>query len=220
MTAWRTVLFFGVLTLTIRLMGKRQVGQMEPAEFAVAMLIADLAAIPVENPGTPLAQGLIPIALVYAGERLLSGLSYRSIRWRRILCGKPVILVENGRPVLPNLRRTRVNLDELSGQIRQQGVLELSQVQFAILETNGAVTVFPFPADRSATAREAGIPTQPQELPYTVLSGGRLVEENLRAVGKSRQWLQQVLARHQCRQAQVVLLTVTKSGKVTLLLDS
>ena len=219
MTAWRTVFFFLALTAALRLMGKRQVGQMEPAEFAVAMLIADLAAIPVENPGLPLAAGLIPIGMVFLCERVLSVLSFRSIRWRRILCGKPVILVENGRPVLRNLRRTRVNLDELAGQIRRQGILELEQVQYAILETSGALTVFPFPRFRSPTAAEAGIRAQPQELPWTILCSGKLLEENLLAVGKSRLWLQDFLHAHGCTRREVVLLTVTKGGRTALWLQ-
>lgn len=217
MMAARTILFFFVLILLIRLMGKRQVGQMEPSEFVVAMLIANLATIPIENPGFSIRSGLYPMALIFAAERIISILSFRSIRLRRLLCGKPVILVENGKPISRNLRRTRVNLDELAGQIRQQGILELSQVQYAILETNGALAVIPFPQFCPASARDAGVEASAQELPYTVISEGRLLEENLILAGKSRHWLEGYLSGKGCTQNQVLLLTVTPSGKTALL---
>ncbi len=216
--AVRTILFFLILIAIIRLMGKRQVGQMAPSEFVVAMLIANLAVIPIENSDFSIWSGLLPMVLVLAAERILSILSYRSIRLRRLLCGKPVVLVENGKPILRNLRRTRVNLDELSGQIRQQGILELSQVQYAILETNGCLAVIPFPHFSPASARDAGIEASAQELPYTVISEGHLLEENLILAGKSKLWLEDYLRAKGCTQNQVLLLTVTQSGKTALLL--
>ena len=216
----RSLLVFLLLVGIIRLLGKRQVGQMEPAEFVVALLIANLAAIPVENPERSVWDGLGPMLLIFAAERLLSLFSFRSIRLRRLLCGKPVILIENGRPIPENLRRTRVNLDELSGQIRQMGVLSPDRVQFAILETNGTLSVFPFPQHQPASARDAGIAVHPLELPYTVISDGHLLEENLAAAGKSRLWLRDYLSGQRCSQREVLLLTVTRNGKPCLLRKS
>lgn len=216
--AVRSILFFFILIFLIRLMGKRQVGQMGPSEFVVAMLIANLAVIPIENSTYPIWSGLLPMVLVFAAERGLSIVSFHSIRLRQLLCGKPVILVENGKPITQNLRRTRVNLDELSGQIRQQGILEMSQVQYAILETNGSLTVIPFPQFSPASAKDAGVEASAQELPYTIISDGRLLEENLMLVEKSRLWLEGYLSGKGCTQKQVLLLTVTRSGKTELLL--
>ena len=138
MVVFRTFLFYFALIAVIRGLGKRQVGQMEPSEFVVTMLIANLASVPLEDWSIPVWGGLVPMAIVFLCERLISLLCLRSIRARRLLCGKPVILIENGRLVEENLRRTRVNLDELSGHLREQGVLAIETVQFAILETNGS----------------------------------------------------------------------------------
>ena len=212
----RTALFFAILMTAIRLMGKRQISQMEPTEFAVAMLISNLASIPIENRDQPLLWGVIPIVLVLAAQRLLSYLSLHSIGLRRILCGKPVILMENGQPLTENLRRTRVTVDELTSLVRQQGILDLSQVQYAILETNGALAVFPYPWFRPAEARDAGIAVAPQELPFTVISQGRLLEENLIRSGKSPGWLTDYLSGRGYTVSQVLLLTVTASGKTRL----
>ena len=186
MVVYRTLLFYFALIAVVRLMGKRQVGQMEPSEFVVTMLIANLAAVPLENPDTPVLGGLVPMGIVFLCERGLSLICLKSIRLRRFFCGKPVILMENGRLLEENLRRTRVNLDELSGHLREQGVLAMETVQFAILETNGSITVFPFP---EFTPANEGAGAKKQELPYTVISDGHILGANLTLLGKNEAWL-------------------------------
>ena len=156
----RTVVLYMVLIVVIRLMGKRQIGQLEPSEFVVAMLVADLASIPMQNSGITLFSGIVPILTVLGLELVLSDLSLRSIRIRKLLCGKPVILIENGNILQGNLRKTRITMDELTGHLREKDVLDLSAVQYAILETNGNLSVFPYPKERPATAKEAGIQVQ------------------------------------------------------------
>ena len=202
MVIFRTVLFYLALILVIRLLGKRQVGQMEPSEFVVTMLIANLASVPLEDWSIPVWGGLVPMGIVFVCERLISLLCLKSIRLRRILCGKPVILIENGHLLQENLRRTRVNLDELSGHLREQGVLAMETVQFAILETNGSITVFPYPS-----------PPQKQELPYTVISDGKILSANLRLLGREEAWLRKKLHGKGLRPEQVLLMTVTESGQ-------
>ena len=126
----RTILLYLVLLCCVRLMGKRQIGQMEASEFVVAMLVADLAAIPMQDVSIPLYSGLVPMLTVLSAELILSYLCLRSIRLRKLLCGKPVILIENGRILQQNLRRTRVTLDELSGHLREKDSLDMQTVQF------------------------------------------------------------------------------------------
>ena len=107
----RTVVLYLLLIVTVRLMGKRQIGEMEPAEFVVTMLLANLAAIPMQDSAIPLLSGLVPILVILGLELILAAVSLRSIRMRRLLCGKPVILMQNGKILERNLQRTRVNLD-------------------------------------------------------------------------------------------------------------
>ena len=153
----RTIILYAALILAMRLLGKRQIGQMEPSEFVVAMLVADLAPIPSQNNAIPLVNGLVPILTVMGLELILSHLSLKSIRLRKLLCGKPVILIDNGKIIQENLRRTQVTLDELSGHLREKDVLDIQTVQYAILETNGNLSVFPYPSEQPATARDAGV---------------------------------------------------------------
>ena len=207
---YRTILFYAALVAVVRLMGKRQVGQMEPSEFVVTMLIANLAAVPLEDWDIPVWGGLVPMGIVFVCERLISTLCLKSIRARRLLCGKPVILIENGRLLQENLRRTRVNLDELSGHLREQGVLAMETVQFAILETNGSITVFPFP---EYTPAPEGPGAKAQELPYTVISDGRILQDNLHLLGREEGWLRKKLRGKGLKPEQILLMTLTKSGE-------
>lgn len=212
----RTVILYAVLILVIRLMGKRQLGQMEPMEFVVTMLIANLAAVPMQEPGIPLLSGLIPILIVLAMELLLSVLTFRSIPMRRFLCGKPVILMENGKILQENLQKTRVNPDELTEYLRIQGILDLSTVKYAILETGGAISTVLYPKYAPACAKDAGIRVTEQQLPITVISGGRLLEANLRLLGKDRQWVCRQLDAHGCAVRDVFLLTAEPGGRIYL----
>ena len=205
MVVYRTLLFYFALILVIRLLGKRQVGQMEPSEFVVTMLIANLASVPLEDWSIPVWGGLVPMGIVFVCERAISLLCLRSIRARRILCGKPVILIENGHLCEENLRKTRVNLDELSGHLREEGVLAIETVQFAILETNGSITVFPYPT-----------PPKKQELPYTVISDGRILRTNLALLGREEAWLRKKLHGKGLKPEQVLLMTLTQSGQTAL----
>lgn len=210
----RTIVLYLVLIFCVRLMGKRQVGQMEPSEFVVTMLVANLAAIPMQNEGLPLYGGLVPMLTVLGTELVLSGLTLRSIRLRRLLCGKPVILIENGRILQKNLRATRVTMDELTGHLREKDVLDIRAVQYAILETNGNLSVFPFPAEMPASARETGIHPKDRFLPVTVISDGRLLHENLQYAGKDLNWVHKVLGEYRAGIAGTWLLTVDKADNV------
>lgn len=212
----RTVFLYCLLIGVIRLMGKRQIGQMEPSEFVVTMLVADLAAIPMQDGGVPLLAGLVPILTVLSMELILSSLSLRSLKLRRVLCGKPVILIENGNILQDNLQNTRITLDELAGHLRQKDVLDIGTVQFAILETNGNLSVFPFPDARPASAKDAGIDTSAQFLPVTVISDGCIIKENLKKAKKDALWLDRVLKKNGVAAAQIQLLTVDESGKIRL----
>lgn len=210
----RTLILYLLLIAVIRLMGKRQIGQMEPSEFVVTMLVANLAAIPMQDGGIPLFTGVVPILTVLGVELVLSAVSLRSIRFRKLLCGKPVILIENGNILQKNLRKTRVTLDELTGHLREKDVLDLQVVQYAILETNGNLSVFPYPKEKPASARDAGIQAGKQYLPITVISDGKLLHENLQLAKKDTRWVQQVLRDNRATLHDTWLLTVDNGDHV------
>ena len=210
----RTALLYLILIAVIRLMGKRQIGQMEPSEFVVTMLTANLAAIPMQDSGIPLLSGLVPILTVLGVELVLSFLSLRSIRLRKLLCGKPVILIENGKVLQENLRRTSITLDELSGHLRQKDVLDLATVQYAILETNGNLSVFPYPKEMPASAKDAGILVRQQFLPITIIEDGHLLHRNLIPAKKDEAWVEKVLSQYHATVKSTWLLTVDRANHI------
>ncbi len=213
----RTIMLHLVLIFSLRLMGKRQIGQMEASEFAVAMLAADLAAIPIQDNSIPLIAGLVPSLTVLGLELVFSGLIMGSIRFRQLLCGKPVILIDNGKVLQQNMRKTRITLDELMGLLRQKDVLEISAVQYAILETNGDLSVFPYPDEKPANARDAGVAVGEQYLPIPIIEDGHLFPENLKKSGKNEKWLDNHMKKHKITPSRTFLLTVDQGGNVYLI---
>lgn len=211
----RTIILYLVLIASVRLMGKRQVGQLETSEFVVAMVMADLAAVPMQDGSLPLISGVVPLLTVLGLELLFSFLVLKSVMFRKFLCGKPVILIENGRILQDNLRAARFTIDELTCHLRQKDVLDLNTVQYAILETNGSLSVFPYPENQPATASDAKIKVSKQSLPITIINDGRLSREDLRRSGKDTTWLRKVLSKHKARQETTLLLTVDGEDKVT-----
>lgn len=210
----RTIVLYLILIAVIRLMGKRQIGQMEPSEFVVTMLVANLASIPMQDGGIPLFSGIVPILTVLGIELVLSALSLRSIKIRKLLCGKPVILIENGNILQKNLQKTRITLDELTGHLREKDVLDLRSVQYAILETNGNLSVFPYPKEKPASAADAGIMAKKQSLPITIISDGRLLSENLEHAKKDSRWVQKILREKRAELSETWLLTVDREDHI------
>ena len=210
----RTLLLYLVLILAVRLMGKRQIGEMEPAEFVGTMLVAYLAAIPMQDGAIPLYSGLVPILTVLGLELVLSGITLTSVPIRRLLCGKPVILIDNGKILQENLRKTRITLDELTGHLREKDVLDIHTVQFAILETNGNLSVFPYPREKPASAKDAGVEAGKQYLPVTIIEDGYLSKENLALAGKDENWLKKALKQQNAEVSDTFLLTVDAQDHV------
>ena len=213
LTLLRTVLLYGLLILAVRMMGKRQLAEMEPAEFVVTMLAANLAAIPMQDASLPLHFGALPIVVLLALELLLSVLALKSVRLRALLCGRPELLILDGTVDQKALRRSRVSMDELTEKLREKDVFDLQTVKHAILETDGELSVMLYPEYEPLSVGLAGVKPEQPELPYTIISDGRIMEKNLQKSGFDEKWLQKTLRRHNCEAKQVFWLTVDKSGK-------
>ncbi len=212
----RTLILYAVLIAVIRLMGKRQLGEMGPLEFVVAILIADLASVPMQDLAIPLLSGLIPIVTILAAELLLSVVCYKMPALRRLFSGKPVILMENGRLLQDNLKKTRITPDELTELLREKDVVDLSTVKYAILETNGQLSALLYPEHQSPTAQDAGVAVTPLSLPVTLISSGKLLRENLPVAGRTESWVNDFLRARGVGVHQIYLLTITADGTVYL----
>ena len=198
----------------MRLMGKRQLGEMELSEFVVASLIADLASHPLQDVGIPMTNGLVPILTLFCFEVLLAGLSMKSIRLRTFLFGRPSTLVTRGVIDQREMHRNRFTVDELMQELRKQGMFDLSQVEYAVLETDGRLNVIPYPAALPPTAAQMGVQADDGGCPLIVISEGRVIEKNLRSLGHDARWLREELGRKQKPDPkEIYLMTVNQAGQ-------
>ena len=147
----RTIILYLFIIVGIRLMGKRQVGELEPSELVLALLIADLAAVPMQDFGIPLLTGIIPILTLLCLTMALSVLTMKSVRFRAVLCGRPSIIVENGKLHQREMQKNRFTVDELMEELRMKGITDLNSIKYAILETNGQISVLPYAAQQPVT---------------------------------------------------------------------
>ena len=213
----RTVILYILIIAGVRLMGKRQVGELEPSELVLSLIIADLASVPMQDYGIPLLSGVVPILTLLALTMMLSVLTMKSVRFRALMCGRPSIVVRNGVLDQREMTRNRLTVDELLEELRGQGYHDLTAVQYAILETNGRLSVLPRAGQRPPTAQEMGVRAKESGLPRVVVSDGRLLERNLTALGRDRAWLKQELGRRGMRGVEeVFLLLADETGQVYL----
>lgn len=212
-TYLRTLVLYLILIFTVRMMGKRQIAEMEPAEFVVTMLLANLAAVPMQDNAIPLLSGIFPILIILAMELILAVLSMKFISMRTILCGKPSILISDGVIDQNALRKVRISLDELTEKLREKDVFDLSTLKYAILETNGELTIMLYPQYCPVSAKDMGIAVEDVFLPYTIISDGKLMHNNLQLSGFDKQWLGKELKKMDCKIQDLLLFTVDSSGK-------
>ncbi|MBR2666875.1 MAG: DUF421 domain-containing protein [Oscillospiraceae bacterium] len=211
----RSVVLYLILIIGIRLMGKRQVGELEPSELVLALLVADLASVPMQDFGIPLVYGIIPILTLLCVTMILSVLTTRSIRFRSLLCGQPSIIVRDGELDQREMRRNRITIDELNEELRLNGILDLSTVKYAILETNGHISTILFPQAQPVTAGQLDVRPERTELPWVIINDGRLISRNLYEAGLDRNWLDRELERRQVREiSEVFLLSVDRKRHV------
>lgn len=209
----RTMILYLLLIVGIRLLGKRQLGELEPAELTLALLVADLACVPMQDNGTPLLSGLIPIVVLLSLSTILSMLSARSIRFRDLLCGRPSVVIRDGQVLESELRRNRLTVDELMEELRIQGYTSLPDIQFAVLETNGQLSVLLRADQKPPTCTQMGVEVQEAGMPVILISDGRVLRRNLERCGYPPEWLGQQLATHGISSpAQAFLLTVDRLG--------
>ena len=213
-TVIRTAVLYGLLILAVRLMGKRQVAEMEPAEFVVTMLLANLAAVPMQDNGLPLLSGVVPILTVLALELILAVLAMKVLPFRLMLNGVPTLLIRDGRIDQKALASSRVSLDELEQKLREKDVFDCAEVAFAILETDGELTVLLRSQHQSAEKSDVGAELSPARLYYNVIEDGVVLRNNLRSAGLDEAWLRAELARRGVRAKDVFLLAASEAGEL------
>lgn len=211
----RVLVLYTLIIAIMRLMGKRQIGQLQPSELVVAILIADLASVPMQNKDIPLINGIIPILVLMIGEVFASYLTVRSNVARSIISGRPSVIISGGRIKWSELQEARMNVDDLIEQLRVNGYPDVSDVEFAILETSGQLSVIPKSQRRPVCPADLGIETPYEGLPVTLIIDGRINYSNLRLVDLSEDWLKEQLSdRGVADLSKVMLASLNTQGEL------
>lgn len=188
-TFTRSIVLYIIILIVMRLMGKREIGQLQPFELAIAIMIADLASIPMTDTGIPIQNGIVPILGLLFMHLTISIINMKSIHAREIICGKPTILIYRGKINEEILRKERITINELEERLRSANIISIGDVEYAILETSGQLTVIPKPNKRNTTPEDFNIEPQYEGIPYDLVIDGIVMNKNLKEIGRDYNWL-------------------------------
>lgn len=214
-TMIRTIIIFLAIVISMRLMGKRQLGELEPAELVVAVLISDLASQPLQDPGTPLIYGLIPVITLFCCEILISAGIMNSLKFRSLVCGRPSMIIDNGKIVQKEMQKNRFTLDELAEELRKKDILDISTVQYAVLETDGTLSTILYPTEAPLTPKMLKLEVENARYPVILINDGKVLAHNLRAIGRDENWLhKQITAKGAKSFEDVYIMTADSSDNI------
>ena len=207
----RTLILYALVIVALRLMGKREIGQLQPFELVVILMISDLAAVPSENVGIPLLSGIIPILVLLSASLTLAWISLKSQKARDIICGKPSILIERGQIIEEEMKKNCYNLTDLLEELRLKNVPNIADVEFAILENNGQLSVIPKAHKRPTIPEDFHITPQYEGLPLTIIMDGKLNTKTLEKSKKTLKWLKDELKKQGTKIEDVLLASLDSS---------
>ena len=208
----RSIILYVIVLFVMRLMGKREIGQLQPFELAISIMISDLATIPMAEIGIPLINGIIPILGLLLMHLLISFLNLKSSTIRKLVCGKPTILIYRGRIEEENLRRERFTLNELEEKLRSNNVMDIGDVEYAILETSGDVSVILKPNKRGVTPEDLNIMPEYEGICYDLVIDGKVSYENLKRLDKDYEWLKKQTLKFQMVPEEALIVTMNGKG--------
>lgn len=213
-TFFRSIIIYIIVLIVMRLMGKREIGQMQPFELAISIMIADLASIPMTDIGIPISNGIIPIMGLLVMHLVISVLNMKSGTLRGLICGKPTILIYRGKIDEEKLRAERLTLNELEEKLRSNNVMNLGDVEYAILETSGDISVIQKPNKRTTTPEDFNIMPEYEGISYDLVIDGKVMQDNLNKLDKSYEWLKTQTEKFQMKPEDALIVTVNGKGDI------
>lgn len=209
----RCVIIYVVLIAMVRLMGKRQIGELQPSELVITILISDVASMPLQNMEMPLISTVTSLLVLVMFEVLLSVISIKSRKARKLLQGNSVMIIKNGKLIESSLRLIRYSIDDLMEALRLKDVFDISQVQYAYIETNGSISVELKPQHRTITPQDLSMATEKVSIPCLVICDGEIVDSEFDVCNMTREKLYKILDEKELSAKEILLMTVDSSGR-------
>ena len=213
-TFFRSIILYIIVLIVMRFMGKREIGQLQPFELAISIMIADLATIPMSEIGIPIFNGIIPILGLLLMHIIISGINLKSIKAREIICGKPRILIYRGKIDEKALKKERFTINELQERLRGNNVFNLGDIEYAILETSGEVTIIEKPEKRGVKIEDLKLDVEYEGIPYDLVIDGKIMEKNLKEIGKDKIWLEKELQKFHVRPEDALVVTIDGKNQI------
>ena len=214
----RTLIVYTILIISMRIMGKRQIGQLDVTDLVTTLLLSEIASLPIEDPDIPIINAIIPIITLLTFEIVSSTLLCKTPRLKNLFSSRPGFLIKNGTVDQKELFRNRISSDELISELRQRGMCDISEVAYAILESDGKITVLPKSEIRPLCANDINIKAREDSLSHIIISGGVINDHGLKITGKNRQWLYRELKKNNCRTSEIFLMTLNDADKINIIM--
>jgi len=211
-TFFRAIVLYIIVLAVMRLMGKREIGQLQPFELAISIMIADLAATPMAESGIPITNGIMPILGLLVMHLIISIINIKSTKVRQIICGKPSLLIFRGKIDQKVLKKERFTINELEERLRGVNIFDIGDVEYAILETSGQVSVIQKPNKRTTIPEDFGIEPPYEGISYDLIVDGKVMEENLKKLGKNYKWLVNQLKPYKMMPEEALIVTIDGKG--------
>lgn len=209
----RSIILYIIVLIVMRLMGKREIGQLQPFELAIAIMIADLASVPMSEIGIPIINGIIPILGLLVMHLIISYINLKSMKIRQLICGKPSILIYRGKIDEKVLRKERFTINELQERLRANNINDISDVEYAILETSGQVSVIEKPNKRATIPEDFNIMPDYEGISYDLVIDGKIMYDNLKILNKDYNWLKTEVKKFNIEPENALLVTINGKGK-------
>ena len=213
----RTILLYVVIILAVRLMGKRQISELQTTELVVTMLISDIASIPMQDTGQPLTSGLIPIFILIACEIIVSIVMMKNSKFRKLVCGCPLVVINDGKINQRQMRRLRMSTEDLFEQLRQLDVFSISDVSYAIVETNGKMSIMKKPEKQEVDAQMMGIEVTDVGIEVVVVNDGEVAQSSLKIFDFDEEWLKKILLKENLMIKDIFIMTANKKGQYNII---
>ena len=212
----RTILLYAFVVLAVRLMGKRQISEMQPSELVITLIVSEIAAIPMQNTSQPLLSGIIPVIVLVALEIAASVLMMKSGKFRKMMCGSPIVVIRDGKILQNEMRRLRLTTEDLCVQLRQQDIFSIEDVQYCIVATNGKVSVLEKPQKRTPSADDLKVKIKDNKIETVVVSDGQILDNSLKLCGNNKEDVYKILKSEHTRLKDVFLMTLDALGKYNI----